>query len=109
MYGAIRKEYTTLGSGFHGMAEVFGKAGDGDSIKLSMAIAETGKAMDDIGQLWKTEAPNSEIPFMEHLNEYSSMLTQFNESVTASKEADKKKLEVQDPIKAVPAPEREIA
>eukprot|EP00039_Didymoeca_costata_P018815 m.335081 g.335081 ORF g.335081 m.335081 type:complete len:534 (+) comp17510_c0_seq1:180-1781(+) len=90
MAGAISKEYSVVGQGFKQLSEVFKEPGDGDSIKLSMAVQGAAVGMENMAQLWKNQPILDQIPWMDGLTEYGNMLTQFSDAVQSSKEADAK-------------------
>ena len=70
------------------MSDVFKEAGDGDSIKLCMAVSEASFAMDEMSNLWKDQPNHDQRPWIDGLTEYGSMLTQFGDAVQSSKEAE---------------------
>jgi predicted ribosome quality control (RQC) complex YloA/Tae2 family protein len=93
--GAIRKEYTTVAHGFQGLAEVFAEAGDGDDVRQSAKIMVTADAMKSIGDLWKTQPGKDQMPWVDGLTEYHSMLTQYTEGLQSSKEAKSRVEEIE--------------
>eukprot|EP00041_Stephanoeca_diplocostata_P029918 m.892458 g.892458 ORF g.892458 m.892458 type:complete len:549 (-) comp23656_c1_seq9:3412-5058(-) len=108
MAGAIKKEYINIGSGFNGLAEVFtkGNASDGNSTKLSMAFRNAADTMNSCAEIVKMQPRQDELPWMDGLKEYGSMLTQFGDALQSSKEAQRKYLEVDSQDGAV-VPQKE--
>lgn len=85
--GAIRAEFKKVAGSFTNLGEVFGKPGDGDSVKLSMALAKAGIAYDVIAEMWGDQPKYDQVAFIDGLKEYGAMLTQFTDAIVSSKEA----------------------
>lgn len=67
---------------------------DGNSIKLSMAFKNAAETMNTCAQIVKMQPKHDELPWIDGLKEYGSMLTQFGDALQSSKEAERKYTEV---------------
>ena len=95
----FNKEYKGIGAAFDKLSHVFSERGgqsSGDYVKLSMAISEGARCMEEIGNAYAQQPANTHIPLIDGLKEYQGMLSTFHDSVSSSRSAAHRLVEIQD-------------
>lgn len=94
MSGAIKQEYKKVASSFSQLGDVFAKPADGDSVKLSMSIVSMANTYEAIAEMWNEQPLHDQLPWLDGLKEYSSLISQFGDAVQSSKSAQSKADEI---------------
>lgn len=84
------KQFQKLGSSFTSLSKSFELDERQNSQNLIVAISNTGKAYEDIGQLFVKQPTNDIIPLLEGIQEYRGLLSCFHGSITMHKAATSK-------------------
>lgn len=82
--GAIRKDYTQISHGFQKLSDVFKETTNGDSIKMAMAIQQAADKLGEVAGICKDQPRHDQMPWVDRLTEYGSMLSQYKEAIDSS-------------------------
>lgn len=84
---AFKKDYQKLGSSFVNLAKSFDLDERKSSVALTRALEKTGKAYEEIGQLFGAQPTLDMVHLLEGLQEYRGILTTFPSSISIHKES----------------------
>lgn len=106
MSSGFKREFKKIASGISSLGQTFSQNGgqvNGDSVKLSMALANCGNIIEQIADMWAEQPKHQFLPWHDGLREYATMVNQFNDAITSSKSATQKVIELDDNETTPPA------
>lgn len=108
MNSGFRREYKRISECIKRLSGTFSKGihTNGDAVKLSMALGQCAQTYDTIAELWAVQPVNDQLPLLEGLKVYGSLLSQFGDSISSCREASQKVVEI-DATETAEPPEKE--